>query len=61
MNREILVDLIEDVRKDLVRVHNKAHIDHDAYSRTDLLQCLYIAATSLYCIQNYVKDGKIED
>ena len=61
ININIILDMISDLKKYVITVHNKSYNNSNKIERSDLQNCLFMVAMSLNSIESYIKDSGDED
>ena len=61
MNRDVLVNMIHDLKRYVMTTHDKSYKCEKCIDRSDLQYCLFMISMSLNQIENYAMDGKVED
>ena len=56
-----VIDMISDLKKYVITVHNKSYNSRNKIERSDLQNCLFMVAMSLNSIESYIKDEGDED
>ena len=56
ININIILDMISDLKKYVITVHNQSYNSRNKIERSDLQNCLFMVAMSLNSIESYIKD-----
>lgn len=60
-NIDTVIEMIIDLKKYVITMHNKSYNSRNKIERSDLQNCLFMVAMSLNSIESYIKDECDED
>ena len=55
-NIDTVIEMISDLKKYVITIHNKSYNARNKIERSDLQNCLFMVAMSLNSIESYIKD-----